>query len=134
MSSRAPWLLYLRLAAAGTAGYALIVLLTSLGFGALGNPGFYHAGWVLQAKGFSVSLLSGVAGGGVAALLGGARPFRHALAVVPWLVIDSTYVLFFSQRKDPFWFDLLGALGLIGATLAGGLLVKGLVARPRARG
>jgi len=121
---RARWLVFLRLAGAGTFGYAAIVLLTSLGFGALGNPSFYDADWALRAKGFLVSLLSGLTGGGLAALLGGPRPFRHALAVVPWLMIDSTYVLFFSARKDPFWFELVAALGLIGATLAGGLLVR----------
>ena len=126
MSPQARWRIILRLAAAGTLGYAVIVLLTSLGFGALGNPSFYDAGWALRAKGLLVSLLSGLAGGGLAALLGGLRPFRHALAVVPWLVIDSTYVLFFAPRRDPFWFDLIAALGLIGATLAGGLLVRQL--------
>ncbi|MGH7341177.1 MAG: hypothetical protein ACREKH_11855, partial [Candidatus Rokuibacteriota bacterium] len=61
---------------------------------------------------------------------GGRRPVQHALAVLPLLVLDTVYVLFFWPRSDPIWFDLGGSLGLIGATMAGGLVVAARRARP----
>jgi hypothetical protein len=123
MNLRESWKSILRLVVAGTLGYALIVVLTTVGFGWLDGAGSYGKDWRLMAQGGAVALVSGLAGGALAGLLGGRRPLRHALAVLPWLLVDSTYVLFFFPRKDPFWFDLLGSLGLIAATIAGGALI-----------
>lgn len=111
----------LRLVAAGLLGYALIVLLTTLGFvGWLDDASLYQGDWVLKAKGMLVALVAGLAGGTLAGLIGRQQPFLHALAVLPLLVIDTIYVLFFFPRTDPIWFDLGGSLGLIAATLVGG--------------
>lgn len=128
MSSNPRWLSILRLAAAGVLGYGLIVLLTTLGFDTwLGDPAFSHEDWGVQAKGALVAVVAGLSGGALAALIGGHRPLRHTLAVLPLLVVDSIYVLFFFEpQRDPFLFDLAAALVLIAATLAGGLLVRRL--------
>ena len=122
MTLRDTWKPILRLVVAGTLGYALIVVLTTAGFDWLKGAGSY-GDWRLMAQGGVIALVSGLAGGALAGLLGGRRPLRHALAVVPWLLVDTTYVLFFFPRKDPLWFDLLGSLGLITATIAGGVLI-----------
>jgi hypothetical protein len=120
---RDSWKTILRLVVVGALGYALIVALTTVGFGWLNGAGPYGGDWRRMAKGGAVALVSGLAGGALAGLLGGRRPLRHALAILPWLVVDTTYVLFFFPRQDPLWFDLLGGLGLITATIAGGLLI-----------
>lgn len=124
MNIRDSWKSVLRLILAGTLGYALIVALTTLGFGWIKGGGSFGGDWRLMAQGGAVALVSGLAGGALAGLLGGRHPLRHALAVLPWLLVDSTYVLFFFPRKDPLWFDLLGALGLMAATIAGGALIE----------
>ena len=135
MIQRATGIAILRLVVAGVLGYALIVALTTLGFvGWLDNANLYRGDWLLKLKGMCVALVSGLAGGSLAALVGGLRPVQHALAVIPLLFYDTTYVLFFWPRSDPIWFDLGGGLGLIAATLAGGMLVATLRSRGAARG
>ncbi len=123
MTLRDSWKSVLRLVVVGTLGYALIVALTTIGFGWVKGAGSYGGDWRLMAQGGAVALVSGLAGGALAGLLGGRRPLRHALAILPWLLVDTTYVLFFFPRQDPLWFDLLGSLGLISATIAGGALI-----------
>ena len=89
----------------------------------------------MQAKGALVAVVAGLSGGGLAALIGGRRPLRHTLAVLPFLIADSIYVLFFfTPRRDPFLYDLGAALTLIAATVAGGLLVSRLRAQSRPAG
>jgi hypothetical protein len=133
MTSSSGWLIVLRLIAAGVLGYALIVLLTTLGFtNWLGNPVFSQEDWTVQAKGALVAVIAGLSGGALAAVVGGRRPLQHTLAVLPFLIADSVYVLFFlTPRRDPILYDLGAALTLIAATLAGGLLVRRLRADHR---
>ncbi len=128
------WLAVLRLIAAGVLGYALIVVLTTLDFDNwLGNPAFSQASRTVQAKGALVALGAGLSGGALAGLIGGRRPMRHTLAVVPFLIVDSIYVLFFfTPDRNPFLYDLGAALTLIAATLAGGVLVRYLRLHRRA--
>lgn len=132
MSASRPWVTVLRLIAAGGLGYAAIVALTTVGFVHwLGGADLYRGGWGLQAKGALVAVASGLAGGGLAALIGGRRPLLHAAAVLPFLVLDTVYVLFVFPRTAPIWFDLVGSLTLMAATLAGGWVVgraRGLTA------
>lgn len=124
------WKALLRLVTAGLLGYFLIVGLTTLGFVHwLDDANLYRGDWVLKAQAMLVALVSGLAGGSLAAWIGGSRPLRHTLAVLPFLVADTIYVLFFFPRTDPVWFDLVGSLGLIAGTLLGGFLVAGLRTR-----
>jgi hypothetical protein len=124
--NRSRWLMALRWVAAGVLGYVLISVLTTLGFSTwLGDPAFSQEPWEMQAKGALVAVAAGLSGGALAALLGRARPVLHTLAVLPFLIVDSGYVLFFlAPRRDPFLYDLGAALTLIAATLAGGVLVS----------
>lgn len=132
MGSGVTWRRLLRLLAAGILGYALIVLLTTWGFtGWLDDANLYRGDALLKAKGLLVALVAGLAGGALAAWVGGRQPLRHALAVLPLLVADTTYVLFFFPRQDPIWFDLAGGLGLMAATVGGGLVIA-LARRRRA--
>lgn len=119
----------LRLVAAGVLGYAVIALLTTLGFVHwLDDADLYRGDWLLKSQGGLVALVSGLCGGAVAALIGGRRPWLHTLAVLPLLAVDTIYVLFFFARPDPapLWFELVSSLGLFAATLAGGWLVAAL--------
>lgn len=116
-----------RLVAAGLLGYGLIAVLTSAGFnGWLGGVELYRGGPLLQAQGTLVALVAGLAGGALAGLIGRPRPLLHALAVLPLLIADTTYVLFFFAGTAPWWFDLAGSLVLMGSTMAGGALVRAL--------
>jgi hypothetical protein len=124
MVARRSWLAALRWIIAGILGYLLIALLTTLGFVTwLENADLYLGDGWLKAKALLVTVVSGLAGGMLAGALGGPRPMLHALAVLPLLCIDTAYVLFALPRTAPLWFELLGALGLMAATAAGGALV-----------
>lgn len=119
-----------RLVAAGILGYLLVAALTTAGFnGWLAGADLYRGGPVLQAKGTLVALVAGVAGGTLAGLIGRRRPLVHALAVLPLLIADTVYVLFFFGGTAPFWFDLAGSLVLMAATVAGGAGVGAFLRR-----
>ena len=122
-----PWKSGARLVAAGVLGYALIVALTTAGFnGWLEGADLYRGGPALQARGMLVALVAGLAGGALAAVIGRRRPLLHALAVLPLLIADTIYVLFFFAGPAPWWFDLAGSLVLIASTVAGGVVLRAL--------
>lgn len=113
-----------RLVIAGVLGYGLIVALTTAGFnGWLQGADLYGGGAALRAKGALVALVAGLAGGCLAALIGRHRPLLHAVAVLPLLIADTIYVLFFFGGSAPFWFELVASLGLMTSTVAGGVIV-----------
>lgn len=125
-----PWLTLLRAVAAAVLGYAVIVALTTLGFVHwLEGADLYRGGAALQAKGTLVAVVAGLTGGALAGFVGGRRPVLHASAVLPLLVVDTVYVLFFFPRTAPLWFELMGSLTLMAATVAGGLAVRALRGR-----
>lgn len=115
----------LRFAAAAIAGYAVIAVGTTLTFEVLlGGIGYYESSPGELAAATLGALLSGLAGGLVAALIGGRRPLAHALGVLVFLFLDTGYVLTSGISSDPLWFDLFAAGGLIAATVLGGWLRK----------
>ena len=67
-------------------------------------------------------LAAGIAGGWIAAWVGGRRPVAHAASVLIFLLADSTTVLFFRKRHEPLWFGVMSAAGLMAATVAGGFM------------
>ena len=120
----------LRSLAAPVAGYAVIVPGTTLSFRLahginLESP---PLNFILGTMGI---LVSGLMGGYVAAWVGGRKPVAHAFSVLIFLVIDSTTVLFFRHRRDPLWFGLMTATGLMAATVAGGFVRAAFLARRR---
>jgi hypothetical protein len=105
-------------------GYAVIVVLTSLGFnGALGGRPLYGGSPFILAAGMLVAIIAGLVGGYVSGLIGPCRSlFNAALVLVP-LTGDTIFVLFFFKRSSaPFWFDALASASLMASTLCGGLL------------
>jgi hypothetical protein len=111
----------LRSIAAPIAGYAVIVPGTTLAFRYahginLESPPLNLIGGTLGI------LFAGLLGGYVAAWVGGRKPIAHATSVLIFLLVDSTTVLFFRRRRDPLWFGLVTALGLMAATVAGGVV------------
>lgn len=112
-----------RAVAAVLAGYGVIVALTTAGFtGWLKGANLYLGGPGMMLKGLVVALIAGLAGGYLAALIGGRRPILHAALVLLPLSADSFYVFFFFPRETPLWFEILGSAGLMAATLVAGLL------------
>jgi len=105
------------------AGYAVIAVLTSLGFAPLGGIVHVDADARIQALGALVAVGAGLFGGASAALIAGSKPVLHASAVLVFLMIDTAVVLS-RPSADPLWFDLAGSATLMLSTLAGGILVK----------
>lgn len=127
------FLLILRLIAAGFLGYLVIVLgqtllLEVLLKGRTAPESPLHI-LFLAAVG---SVASGLIGGYLAARLGGDLPLGHALAVLVFLLLDSTYVIVENVGGHPLWYELSGAATLLAATFAGGWLRR--MQRARAGG
>ena len=121
----------LRSLAAVLAGYAAIVLSTSAAFTPFGGVVHLSAPRETHLLATAIAIACGLLGGAVAAWLGGRRPVRHALGTAALVALESTVLLGFGERSDPLWFDLLGAVTLLAATIAGGYLWD-RVARSRA--
>jgi hypothetical protein len=115
-------ILIARAAAAMIVGYAVIVLLTSLGFnGVLGGHPLYGGPPLILAAGVLVAVIAGVVGGYVAGLIGPSRGLLNAFLVLVPLTGDTIFVLFFFRRSTaPFWFDALASATLMACTLCGG--------------
>jgi len=119
----ARWKQVLREALAAVVGYAVIVALTTLGLEVwMEGVELWGAGLATQLQATFVAVVSGLAGGAVAALVGG-RPLRDAALVLIFLVLDTAYVVLVFESPAPTWFRLMGSVTLMAATLAGGLLV-----------
>ena len=125
---RSKIILIARAAAAMIVGYAVIVLLTSLGFnGVLGGRPIYGGPPLILAAGMLVAVIAGVVGGYIAGLIGPSRGLVNALLVLLPLIVDTSFVLFFFKpRTAPFWFDATASATLMACTLCGGLLSDAL--------
>lgn len=119
----ARWRQILREGLAAVVGYAVIVALTTLGLEVwMEGVELWGASLATQLQATFVAVVSGLAGGAVAALVGG-RPLRDAALVLIFLVLDTAYVVLVFESPAPAWFRLMGSLTLMAATLAGGLAV-----------
>jgi hypothetical protein len=114
----------LRGVAAMIIGYGVIVILTSLGFNVvLGGRPIYGGSPSVVATGMMVAIISGLAGGYIAGLVGHTRGLISAVLVLIPLVGDTIYVLFFYKKSTaPFWFDAMASATLMVCTLCGGFL------------
>ena len=115
------------------AGYALVVILTSLGF--RGFPGGRvpgNAGFGVMALATIIAVAAGFVGGYVAGSVARLRPVISASIVAVPLVIESVVLLAMRTPAAEFWFDFFGALTLIGSTIAGGLARECWLRRYRA--
>jgi hypothetical protein len=116
----------LRALAAMIFGYGVIVVLTSLGFNVvLGGRPIYGGSTLVLVSGMLVAVISGLAGGYIAGLIGPMRGLINAMLVLIPLTIDTTFVLFFYKKSTaPFWFDAMASATLMMFTLVGGFLSK----------
>jgi hypothetical protein len=116
----------LRALAAMMFGYGVIVVLTSLGFNVvLGGRPIYGGSTLVLVSGMLVAVISGLAGGYIAGLIGPMRGLINAMLVLIPLTIDTTFVLFFYKKSTaPFWFDAMASATLMMFTLVGGFLSK----------
>jgi hypothetical protein len=116
----------LRALAAMIFGYGVIVVLTSLGFNVvLGGRPIYGGSTLVLVSGMLVAVISGLAGGYIAGLIGPMRGLINAMLVLIPLTIDTMFVLFFYKKSTaPFWFDAMASATLMMFTLVGGFLSK----------
>ena len=116
----------LRILGAMVIGYGVIVVLTSFGFNVVlaGRP-IYGESTVTLVSGMLVAIISGLAGGYIAGLIGPMRGFSNAMLVLLPLAVDSVYVLlFYKKSAAPFWFDATASAMLMVCTLAGGFILQ----------
>jgi hypothetical protein len=107
------------------AGYAVVVLVTTYGFGLLHDHKPYHrAGLLIASAAVAVAVTAGLGGGATAAAIA-QRAWVGVLVALP-LVVESTWLIFFRPRPADFSrsFELIGATTLIGCTVAGALLTS----------
>jgi hypothetical protein len=124
----------LRSTFAAVGGYAVIAVATTLGFEAmLGGIGYHKSSAATLAVAGIVAIVSGLAGGFVAAWIGGRAPVWHASSTLVFLTVDTVYVLS-RGGPDPVWFDAAGSLTLMAAAVAGGYLYRAVRPAPRAVG
>jgi len=116
----------LRAALAMIVGYGVIVILTSFGFNVvLGGQPIYGTSTVVMVSGMIVAVISGLAGGFIAGLIGPMRGLMNAMLVLIPLAVDSAFVLFFYRGSNaPFWFDALASATLMIFTLSVGFLTR----------
>ena len=105
-------------------GYAVVVLLTSVGFnGLLGGRALYGGSLFDLVAGMMVAIISGLVGGCIAGFIGPGRGILNAALVLVPLTGDTIYVLFFFKKSTaPFWFDALASATLMACTVLGGIL------------
>jgi hypothetical protein len=120
------WNVIIRGLAAFLAGYAAIVVLTTLGFNVwLERRHIYGGGPLLMAEGMFVAMASGLIGGNIAGWIGAKRGIVNVGPVLLPLAAETIWLLFLRERShasDPFWFSACSAAALMAATLAGGWL------------
>jgi hypothetical protein len=100
-------------------GYALVVVITTVGFGWLDPYKPYHrAGLLVMAAATAVTIVAGLSGGGAAALIA-RRRLAGVLVAVP-LIAESIWLLFFREHPDgAFAFEAVGAITLVASTILG---------------
>jgi len=130
MKSRATRVL--RSIAAPIAGYAAVAVGTTIAFRLAHGINLKSPPSHLVFGTLGI-LAAGIVGGGIAGLVGGRKPVAHAASVLVFLLADSTTVLFFRKRHEALWFGVMSALGLMAATVAGGILLAVVQARRAAR-
>lgn len=105
------------------AGYMVIVAGTVLAFEVwLGGIGYYKSSFPVLAVASLAALAVGLAGGYVAAWIGGRAPVLHAAGVLVPIILDTTYVISSGVSRDPIWYDLVGASTLMVAAILGGFV------------
>jgi hypothetical protein len=111
----------LRSIAAVVGGYLIVAAGTILTFNVLVGQVTINSSSLQLMVGTIGAIISGLAGGGIAALVAPRLPFLHAAGVLILLAIDTASVL--AKGPGPVWFDLAGSIVLALAVLLGGWII-----------
>ena len=113
----------LRSIAALLAGYAVVVVVTSVAFPlVLGHPLVRKDDPREVLLGTIIAVIAGLAGGWVATLAGVLRPVANATLVTIPIALETTLVLWLRTPRDEIVFSAAGAIILMGSAVAAGFL------------
>jgi hypothetical protein len=114
----------LRQVGAGLLGFVVIEVTTTAGFTPLGGIIEVTFPLRIQVLATLIAIASGLLGG-MAATWAGGGVSRLPLAITAGIIaVESTFIIAFRRGANPVWFEFFGAATLLGATIAGGLLVR----------
>lgn len=123
----------LRRIGAGLLGFIVIEVATTVGFTPLGGIIMVTAPMRIQILATLVAIVSGLLGGMAASLAGGGASLLPVSISAGIIAIESTYILAFKRGANPLWYEFFGAATLLGATIAGGLLIRRIALAKRSR-
>ena len=101
------------------AGYAVVVLTTEFGFRLLPRRPLHTGDPLIMGAAALIAITGGVAGGAVATWI--ARNRIAGFAVLAPLIAESIWLLFFRPSN---WLDAVASATLLGAVVAGSMLVR----------
>ena len=115
----------LRCLGAGLVGFVAISLGTALVLEVwFPNVTFHGSSITVLVVSGLANFVVGIAGGAVAAALGGRWPLASAAVIGGFVTLDTIAILRSNRFNDPAWFTLLAGVGLLTAALLGGWLVR----------
>lgn len=127
MARNLAWLRVLWRIGAGLVGFVVIEVATTVGFTPLGGIIMVTAPLRIHILATLVAIVSGLLGGMAASLSGGGVSLLPLCVTAGIIAAESTFIIAYHRGANPVWFEFFGAATLLGATIAGGLLVRRLV-------
>lgn len=125
MRTSKKFLTALRCLGAGLVGFLVISLGTTLVLEVWFHDVTFHGSSTAVLTVSSLAnFLVGIAGGVVAAALGGRWPLASAAVIGGFVTLDTIAILRSDRFDDPAWFTLLAGAGLLTAALLGGWVVR----------
>jgi hypothetical protein len=124
MARNLAWLRVLWRIGAGLVGFVVIEVATTVGFTPLGGIIMVTAPLRMHILATLVAIVSGLLGGMAASLSGGGVSLLPLCVTAGIITAESTFIIAFHRGTNPVWFEFFGAATLLGATIAGGLLVR----------
>jgi len=123
----------LRRIGAGLLGFVVIEVATTVGFTPLGGIIMVTAPMRIQILATLVAIVSGLLGGMAASFAGGGASLLPVSIAAGIIAVESTYIITFRRGANPVWYEFFGAATLLGATIAGGLLIRRMALARRSR-
>jgi hypothetical protein len=108
---------------AGLVGFVVVEAATTIGFTPLGGIIQVTMPLRIHVLATLVAILSGLVGGAAATLAGGGVSLLPVGITAGIIAVESTFIIGWRRGANPVWFEFFGAATLIGATVAGGILV-----------
>ena len=133
MARNSSWLRILWRVGAGLVGFVVIEVATTVGFTPLGGIIMVTAPLRIHILATLVAIVAGLLGGMAASLSGGGASLLPLCVTAGIIAAESTFIIVYRRGSNPVWFEFFGAATLLGATIAGGLLVRRWVLARQAR-